>query len=132
MKKVWESFHRYMIRPVIYQAFTRAVYTLLIVLLLHRFAGARLNVLFTAAFAVYVLLSWVAWLRLDGAKLPDLDHKLFRRKKFRKPQSYGDMADYLDQNPISFEELEQDERDICLLLANLAVALLSLLVSFFF
>ena len=124
-----ERYRRYMIRPIVYQAFTRLAITLTLILLAREFSapGDGRPVLpwgCMAAAAAYLLLAWVAWLRLDGARLPSLDHHLFRRKKRKDPFAGGGMADYLDEEPVSFEELDAEERDACLLAANLIVAAL--------
>ena len=115
----FKSFHRDMIRPVVYQTFTRLLVTLTFVLLLREFAATPLPWGCAAAAGVFALLAWIAWLRLDGAKLPAFDHRLFRRHRRQDPFLQADMADFLEQPPVSFEELEPEERDACLLASNL-------------
>ena len=73
--------HIDMIRPVVYQTFTRLLVTLTFVLLLREFAATPLPWGCAAAAGVFALLAWIAWLRLDGAKLPAFDHRLFRRRR---------------------------------------------------
>ena len=118
---------REMIRPLIYQAFTRVAVVLTAILLVREFAAPAdgrpvLPWGCAAAAGICLLLAWVAWLRLDGARLPALDHRLFRFRRRRDPFQGGGMADYLDDRPVSFEELEPEERDACLLCANLIAA----------
>ena len=127
-------FRRYMIRPVVYQGFTRSVFALALILLAREFSAPEdgrpvLPWGCAAAAGVYLLLAWVAWLRLDGARLPALDHRLFRRKRRKDPFPGGDMADYIDEEPVSFEELESDERDACLLVSNLIAAALFIIAG---
>ena len=121
-----KHFRRYMLRPTLYQASARLAIAFAVVLLANEFASsddrAILPLGCAAAAAVFALLSWVAWLRLDGARLPAFDHRLFRRRKRRDPFVGGDMADYIDEPPISFEELEPEERDACLLVSNMITA----------
>jgi len=81
---------------------------------------------------VYILLAWLAWLRLDGARLPRFDHRLFRRTKPRIEFPMGDIADHIDDEPLTFEDLTEEERDACLFASNLSVALLFGLLSAFF
>ena len=120
-------FNRTMIRPLIYQIFTRTVVALTAILIVREFSGPEdgRRVLpwgCMAAAGVYLLLAWVAWLRLDGARLPALDHRLFRFKRRNDPFASAGMADHIDDMPVSFEELEPEERDACLLAGNLVAA----------
>ena len=65
-------------------------------------------------------------------KLPKL---LMMRVNPRKKPSrmYGDMIDYIDEKPgPTFEELEDQEKDLCLLLADAACCVIYLVLSFFF
>ena len=119
-----QHFHRYMIRPLIYQVSTRLAVTLAAILIVREFSGSGSETPVLpwgclAASGVYLLLAWIAWLRLDGARLPALDHRLFRFKRRRDTFVGGDMADYIDEKPVLFEELEPEERDACLLACNL-------------
>ena len=132
MKKWLQYFRREMIRPVIYQSFTRLIYALTAVLLWNEFVnrgdiplywGFMVPVLF------YLLLAWFAHLRLDGIRAPQFDRRLFLRKKKADRFSAGDIADYLDHKPVSFEELENEEKDFCLILSNLIVAAILLILS---
>ena len=126
MKKTFlRHFQRCMIRPVIYQIFTRVIYALTIVLLWNTFAnrgGIPLSWGLIVPAVAYALLCWLAFLRLDGIRVPSFDRKLFLRKK--KPDRFeqGQMADYLDYKPVSFEELEPEEKDTCLIISNFITA----------
>lgn len=128
MKKWFQKhFQRYMIRPVIYQTFTRVIYALTIVLLWNEFANRGslpLSWGFVVPVIVYLLLAWMAHLRLDGLRAPKFDRNLFLRKKRPDRFSGGDIADYLDHKPVSFEELEPEEKDACLVISNLITAAL--------
>ena len=120
-------FDRTMVRPLIYQTFTRGLVALTAILIVREFSGAQdgrriLPWGCMAAAGVYLLLAWVAWLRLDGALLPALDHRLFRFRRRRDPFASAGMADHIDDRPVSFEELEPEQRDLCLLAANAIVA----------
>lgn len=130
-----KHFKRYMIRPVIYQSFTRLVMGLTAALLWN-FLTNTLSVIqlhiawaFIAVGAFYTVMCWMAYLRLDGLKTPVFDRKLFLRKSKPVISSYGDMSDYVDQEPISFEELEPEEKDACLLVSNALCALIFMVTS---
>ena len=51
----------------------------------------------------------------------------------KKPsRMYGDIADYLDEQPVvTFEELEDEEKDVCLLCADVICCVLCLIASLF-
>lgn len=133
LKELWSG---YMIRPFVHMAFTRFVLALAAALLVDFFlrpsSGRDLREdLFLLAAALFALLAFVAFLRLDGLKLPRL---MMLRVNPRKKRSrmYGDMADYLEDAPDpSFEDLEDDEKDACLIAADLVCCALFLLGTLF-
>ena len=135
MKKIKEIYEPYMLRPMIYMTFTRFVLALFIVLLVDFFVSQNVghsvkkDAFFICSF-VFALLAVVAWLRLDGVKLPKL--MMMRVNPSKKPsRMYCDMIDYIDERPgISFDELDAQEQDICILAANLFCFFVFLLVSF--
>lgn len=124
-RELWQG---YMIRPAVHMAFTRGVLALAAALLLDFFlrpsVGRDLREdLFLLFSALFALLAFLAFLRLDGLKLPRL---LTLRVNPRKKRSrmYGDMADYLEDSPDPvFEDLEDEEKDACLIAADLACCL---------
>ncbi len=127
------AFERYMIRPVIYQVFTRFLVSLCLALLWNRFVAPRVaaaNAAWGCEFFVvfYAAMAWLAYLRLDGVKVPKFDRRLFRRKKTPE-RAFGDMIDYVDEPIVSFEELSDEEKDLTLLIANLIAMALFLLAS---
>lgn len=121
MKRKKPRFHRGLIRPVVYKAFTRVGIGLAAALLWNEFVGKGqrgmrgwaflfLAVLFAAA-------AWMSYLRLDGVRAPQFDRKLFDWK--RKPKrTYGDMIDYVNEDVPTFDDLEEDEQSLCLMVAN--------------
>ena len=116
-------FEKYMIRPVIYQVFTRFLTGLCIALLWNRFIAPRVaaaNLSWGCEFGIvfFAAMAWFAYLRLDGVSVPKFDRKLFRRKK-RPERAFGDMIDYVDEPVVSFEELSDEEKDLTLLISNL-------------
>lgn len=116
-------------RPLLYQVFTRIVMALFLVMLWKHFvAGMPASWGFSVAAAFYGVMAWMAYLRLDGLKAPKFDRKLFRRKK-RPNITYGDMSDYTDEDPITFDDLQDDEKDLCLLIADLICLAVFLILS---
>lgn len=139
LRRIRERFTRDMIRPVIYQTFTRFGVTLTAILVWDRLANSGavplpLSYGCMAAVIVYVLLAWMSSLRLDGVKAPVFDRSLFRfnrkKKNMDKFFQMTDIADYVDEEPVSFDELENDEKDICLLISNAVTSVLFIALSF--
>ena len=123
MKKFREIYQPYMLRPMIYMTFTRFVLGLFITLLADFFisqaAGrsVRKDAFFVCA-VISAVLAVIAWMRLDGVRLPSL--MMLRVNPSKKPtRMYGDMIDYIDERPgIDFSELDDSEKDLCILTAD--------------
>ncbi len=121
-----------MIRPLIYKFFTRGILALFAAQLVHFFVPADSGF---ASFSnlslglgfLFLLFSFLAWLRLDGLKIPML--KLPRMKRKDPPFLAGNMADHMDDEIVSFDDLDPDEQNICVLLADILLAVLCLLLS---
>lgn len=133
--KKWFAGHvkGYMVRPMIYMAFTRFLLALAASLLLVHFLGKATPLpLRSYAFVffgvLYACMAWIAYLRLDGIKLPKLMMKRFNIRK-KPARTYGDMADYTDQELVSFDELEDGEKDVCCLLSDLFCCVVFLALS---
>ena len=136
MKEIRKRLQRYMLRPFIYMTFTRFVLALFVILLADFFlspaAGRSLKgTLFTLGSLLFALLALIAWLRLDGVRLPKL--MMLRLNPRKKPtRMYGDIIDHVEETPVvSFEELEDAEKDVCILGADLFCFAVFLAVSFF-
>ena len=136
LKKLRETLRREIIRPFIYATFTRFVLALTIALAGDFFLGPVVGhdlreTLFLLLSAIFALMAVIAWLRLDGMKLPKL--MMLRIHPHKKPsRMYGDIADYLDEQPVvTFEELEDEEKDVCLLCADVICCVLCLIASLF-
>ena len=124
---------RGMIRPLIYKVFTRGVLALFAAELFHFFAPgnwpmARFANLALILAGLFFLGAAVAWLRLDGLNIPQL--KLPRFKRNDPPFLSGNMADHLDDEIISFDDLDEDEQNLCVFLADLSLVMVCLLLSF--
>lgn len=134
IEKFRKNAGRHLVRPTIYMASTRFLLALTLVLLLDRFTGTKsasdikmFGFVFSGVF--FALLAWIAYLRFDGMHMPKL---LMKRVNIRKkPQrSYGDMIDYIEEEPVSFDELEDEEKDICCFFADLICCVLFVALSF--
>lgn len=134
MKKIKEIYEPYMLRPMIYMTFTRFVLGLFITLLADFFisqnAGhsVKKDGFFICAF-IFALLAVIAWLRMDGVRLPQL--MMLRVNPSKKPsRMYGDMIDFVEERPgIDFNALDDREKDLCIFAANLFCFLVFLLTA---
>lgn len=135
MKKLREKLELYMLRPFIYMTFTRFLLSLCAFLLADFFISPHVgqslkSPLFVLGGILFAVLAWIAYLRLDGIKLPRI--MMMRINPSKKPKrSFGDIIDYVDEKPISFEELDDDEKDICILGADLICCVIFFVSSAF-
>ncbi|MBQ6175274.1 MAG: hypothetical protein IJK28_11695 [Clostridia bacterium] len=121
--------NRRLMRPFIYMTFTRFLLALAAGLLIDFFLGPVVHRdlkegVFLIFGFLFALLALIAWMRLDGMKLPRL--MMMRINPRKKPsRMYGDMADFLDEEPMTtFEDLEDGEKDVCILYADLVCCIL--------
>ncbi len=135
MKKWRDSLSRELLRPFIHMTFTRGVLALAAALLADFFlsplAGRSLKQTALALTAfVFALLAWIAWLRLNGAKLPGLFMARINPRKKPSRMVGGDMIDYVDQRPVvTFEDLDDEEKDLCILGADLVCFVIFLIAA---
>ena len=121
-----------MIRPLIYKFFTRGILALFAAQLVHFFAPAdsglaSFSSLSLALGLLFLLFSFLAWLRLDGLKIPML--KLPRMKRKDPPFLAGNMADHMDDEIVSFDDLDPEEQSLCVLLADAVLAAVCLVLA---
>ena len=124
-----------LIRPLIHRTFTRLVWglflSLMLAFLVARAGGRDLRSAFFLLFALLCLLgAWMSYLQLDGARLPALDAFRARLDRKRPARQSGDIIDFVDEEMEDYESLDDSERYLVLLLADLICGLLFLLVSF--
>lgn len=136
VKKWKDKLQPRIVRPLIYMIFTRFLLSLTLVLLTDffytRMGGRGIKATaFLLAGLFFALLAWIAWMRLDGIKLPKF--MMLRLNPRKKPtRMYGDMIDYVDEQPqVNFEDLEDDEKDLCILGADVFCCVVFLIVSLF-
>ena len=125
MKWFRKNVGREMIRPLIYKVFTRGILALFAAQLAHFFlpAGSVLSSFSGLSLLlgfVFALFAFLAWLRLDGLRIPQL--KLPRIKRKDPPFLNGDMADHINDDITTFDELDQEEQNVCVPLADLILA----------
>ena len=128
-KRIKDIWSKKMARPVIYKLFTRGVLTLLVIKLAQFFMGKnapRTANLCAVLGLVFLLGCFLAYLRLDGVKIPQF--KLPRMKKKDPPFLQKDMADFTDEPITTFDDLDTDEQALAVLIVDaiLAVVLLAL------
>lgn len=127
-KKLYE---KYMLRPILYMTATRMMVSFIFMLILVRFVknapGKDMVSAFLAVF--FALISFLVYLRTDGLRIPRMKHIKTRRKK-DPVRNYGDMEDHIDEEVVSFDELEDDEKDFCSLVSALINMALFLILSF--
>ena len=121
-----------MIRPLIYKIFTRGILALFAAQLVHFFAPAAsgfssFSNLSLGLGLLFILFAFLAWLRMDGVRIPQL--KLPRMKKKDPPFLAGNMADHIDDDIVSFDDLDQEEQDLCVFLADCFLAAVCLILA---
>lgn len=136
MRKIREKWQDYMLRPFIYMTFTRFVLALAAALLIDFFLAGTVGrpirePVFLLTAALFVLLAVIAWMRLDGVRLPKL--MMLRVNPRKKPsRMYGDMSDHIDEKPmLTFEDLDDGEKDVCIFGADAVCCVIFFIVSFF-
>ena len=134
IRKIWS---RELIRPLIHRTFTRLIwglfFALFLAFLISRGGGRDLR---GALMGLYSLLcficAWLSHLQMDGMKLPRLDALRSKIDRKRPARGTGDMIDFVDEEIQSYESLDGEERYLVLMLADLANAVIFLILSFIF
>lgn len=111
MKK--KIYQKYMLRPLIYMTASRFMTALIFLLVIIRFLKNGPTPAMAAGFlaALFALFAYLVYLRMDGLRIPRMKH--FKTKKKKEPVvTASSMNDHIDDEaPVSFDELEEDERD---------------------
>ena len=119
-------------RPILYRTVTKASVILVLALLWERFINhnGRFPV-FQHSFAILglvcICLAWFSYLSFDGMRIHYLNEK--KDRKARKKHKTRDIADFVDEKIISFDELEKEEQIVCSLFSTLFAGLLFVLLS---
>ena len=127
LRAIWD---RRMIRPLIYKLFTRGILMLTAVLLYRHFvtSTATNGDLCLVAAAVFALAAVIAFLRLDGARIPQAKLPRFKKKEIR---TGGDLADHIDDDIVLFDDLDDDEQNLTVFVCDIALMLVFLIASLF-
>ncbi|MCD8018537.1 MAG: hypothetical protein LUF92_02810 [Clostridiales bacterium] len=128
IRKIRNIFQPYMIRPMIYQCVTRYLTAMVVILLWNRFINGNqvYSVVRDGFFVVglfFFALAWFQYLKMDGMTV---HHLLEGRHKTKKRHSSKDIADFVDEKIIPFDELEEDEKTVCRFLNHIICGLLYL------
>lgn len=132
MKKIIAIYKAYMIRPIVYMCVTRCAIALAAALAWKRFVPGALRVVrdgCLTAGVIFLMMAWFAYLKLDGMTVHHLMEDRKKPKKRARRRLGGDIADYVDQHIVSFDELDAPEQAACRLAANLIGAALFLAAS---
>ena len=132
MKKILAIYKAYMVRPILYQCVTRCAVALAAVLVWDRFVPSSLLAVrdgCLAATVILLMMAWFVYLKLDGMMVHHLLEDRRKKKKKSKRRVGGDIADYVDEHIVSFDELEEGEQTACRLAADLLAAALFLAAS---
>ena len=132
MKKILAIYKAYMVRPILYQCVTRCAVALAAVLVWDRFVPSSLLAVrdgCLAAAVILLMMAWFVYLKLDGMMVHHLLEDRRKKKKKTKRRVGGDIADYVDEHIVSFDELEEGEQTACRLAADLLAAALFLAAS---
>lgn len=127
MKKVLSLYSKEMIRPILYKCVNKCSIALVIVLLWDRYVThGAMPVVRDGGFAaglVFFALAFLAYLRLDGVKM-DRPQKERREKKHFASH---DMIDFVDEHIVTFDELDDEQQQACILASNLFSGLVFLI-----
>ena len=122
-----------MLRPFIYMAAFRLMLGGIFLLAWQQFIrnapGANMIAGFLAA--LYLLFAFLIYLRMDGLAIPRIKNYRSKMKRKDPTENLGNMADHLDDDTnITYDDLEDDEKDACSFLSNLVCAAVFLVLSF--
>ena len=132
IRRIRKNFSRDMVRPLVYKIFTRGILALFAAQMIHFFASAGSGLSSFSSLSLglgllFLLFAVLAWLRLDGLKIPQL--KLPRIKRKDPPFLAGSMADHIDDEIVSFDDLDEEQQNLCVLLADAVLAVLCLILA---
>jgi len=134
MKRFRRLWSAALVRPLIHRAFTRLIWglflTLFVAFLISRGGGRDWRSNLMLLYALLCLVGvWLCHLQMDGVRIPRLDWLRTKIDRKRPARGSGDLIDFVDEEIQSYEELEDEERYLVLLLADLINAVLFTLLS---
>jgi hypothetical protein len=131
MKKSLRQIYRqkHMIRPTLFLMFFKALVLLVLALIWNRLDhGARgIGYGFSILGLLLMVFAWFAYLSLDGLSF---HHLLEERKNKRKTKVRAhDMIDFVEEDVVSFHDLEKEEKAACRMVSSLVVGLVYFLLG---
>ena len=121
-----------MVRPLIYKVVTKSSIIVVLALLWNYVVNtsSHMSIRKDAFFVIgliWMMFAWFQYLKLDGYTV----QYVFKDKRKRKEKKHiqKDIADFVDEKIISFEELEDEEKVVVNLLSNLISGLIFVLIS---
>ena len=129
--KIKGIYQKYMLRPIIYMTAYRTMVALIILLVVDRFVKSGALDMISAFLAMFfALLAYLVYLRMDGLRIPRMKY-IRPKKKADAIRNVTSMNDHIDNDPgVTFDELEDDEKNLCSLLANVINLAIFLIASF--
>ena len=132
INKIREIFKSYMVRPLIYKIVTKSSIIVVLAVLWNYVVNtsSHMSIRKDAFFVIgliWMMFAWFQYLKLDGYTV----QYVFKDKRKRKEKKHiqKDIADFVDEKIISFEELEDEEKVVVNLLSNLISGLIFVLIS---
>ena len=128
--KIKGVYQRYMLRPLVYMTVQRLMLAGILCLGIHRFVknGPQPNLIAGFLTILFALFAYLVYLRMDGIRLPRMKPIKVKKDPMR---NFGDVPDHVDDDPqVTFDDLEDDEKDLCSLLANVINLAIWLVLSF--
>ena len=121
-------FKKSLFRPILYKIFTYGIIALALAGLWNRFVnrnGLYPSVLFpsSACTVIFGAGAWFSFLRLD--RVPMMRGRAKHRQQNRMRSQGGGMLDALNAEPESFEELTEEEKNLCSFASCLILCLFS-------
>lgn len=140
MKKLFQVYKSFMIRPTVYKAFPRLIVGLLVAGLWNRYANTMQihqmtqSIFYMIGF-IFLAMAWFSYLSLDGmenplTKLASVFTKA-DKKRTKTANHSKQMIDFVEEEPVEYEDLDRLEQTACKLVANLFCALFFLLPAIF-
>lgn len=131
MRKFWNSYHRYMIKPILYQIIARLMIVITLGLLWLRFVNTRREITLVGyvcpiAGMLLIAVSWFHYLRMDGIKVLQVRSRTQKRKRF----FFRSMIDDTQEEVTNLSSLDSEDRTACMFLVNLVSGLILLVITF--
>ncbi len=126
-----------MIRPMIQRFFTRIIIGILLGLVYTALLLKKVTIndvffnypLLTIGM-ICIMLGWFNYLKFDGIRVSlEIDQERRDKKIKRKKQKSKQMIDYVDTSVVEDQELLEDEKTVCNMIANLTAGFILILPS---